>query len=72
MATIAATAIEGIDVPLKLTKPRRKFVGTATPKASSSKTVRRVANQIPDDILHDVELNASIKGMTGPWRHQDL
>lgn len=58
----AATATEGIDGPVKSVKPRRKFVGTSTPKASSSKTVRRVANQIPDDILHDAELNAAIKG----------
>jgi 2-(3-amino-3-carboxypropyl)histidine synthase len=63
----ATDAVEGIERPInsaptKPTKPRKRFVGTSTPKASSSKTVRRVANQIPDDILHDAELNAAIDG----------
>lgn len=62
--TLSAT--EGIDVPVKPIKPRRKFIGTSTPKASSSKIVRRVANQIPDDILHDAELNAAIQGEGQP------
>ena len=61
----ATDAVEGIERPINsaTTKPRKRFVGTSTPKASSSKTVRRVANQIPDDILHDAELNAAINGM---------
>lgn len=60
----ATDAVEGIERPLNANpaKPRKRFVGTSTPKASSSKTVRRVANQIPDDILHDAELNAAIHG----------
>jgi 2-(3-amino-3-carboxypropyl)histidine synthase len=61
----ATVAVEGIERPVTsaASKPRKRFVGTSTPKASSSKTVRRVANQIPDDILHDVELKAAINGM---------
>jgi len=61
----ATDAVEGIERPITsaISKPRKRFVGTSTPKASSSKTVRRVANQIPDDILHDAELNAAINGM---------
>lgn len=60
----AADAVEGIERPINSTtaKSRKRFVGTSTPRASSSKTVRRVANQIPDDILHDTELNAAING----------
>jgi 2-(3-amino-3-carboxypropyl)histidine synthase len=60
----ATDAVEGIERPINATqvKPRKRFVGTSTPKASGSKTVRRVANQIPDDILHDHELNAAING----------
>ena len=62
----ATEAVEGIERPINATqsKPRKRFVGTSTPKASSSKTVRRVANQIPDDILHDAELNAAIDGQS--------
>jgi hypothetical protein len=60
----ATDAVEGIErsITSATSKPRKRFVGTSTPKASSSKTVRRVANQIPDDILHDAELNAAING----------
>jgi hypothetical protein len=60
----ATDAVEGIERPTisATVKTRKRFVGTSTPKASSSKTVRRVANQIPDDILHDAELNAAING----------
>jgi len=66
----ATDAVEGIERPINPTqsKPRKRFVGTSTPKASSSKTVRRVANQIPDDILHDAELNAAINGKV-PLEH---
>lgn len=77
MSATETQAVEGIEkaaTATKATKPRRKFVGTATPKASSSKIVRRVANQIPDDILHDAELNAAIKGeslsLTKLWSTQ--
>lgn len=45
------------------TKPRKRFVGTSKP-SSSRAPVRRIANQIPDDILHDPELNAAISGMS--------
>lgn len=70
----AADAVEGIERPMNPnpTKPRKRFIGTSTPKASSSKTVRRVANQIPDDILHDAELNAAINGacsISGSFRN---
>ena len=57
-------AVEGIDKPSKLiaSKPRKRFVG-ASAKASASKTpIRRVANQVPDDILHDANLNEAMKG----------
>jgi 2-(3-amino-3-carboxypropyl)histidine synthase len=40
-------------------KPRKRFVGKNT--VSSSASGRTVAlNQVPDDILHDVNLNAAI------------
>lgn len=59
-------AAEGIDRPVKseraAVKPRKRFIGTSA-KASSSKTpIRRVANQIPDDILNDPLLNQAILG----------
>jgi len=54
--------VEGIEKPAKPLKTRKKFVGSSA-KASSSKTpVRRVANQIPDDILNDPHLAEAIKG----------
>jgi 2-(3-amino-3-carboxypropyl)histidine synthase len=58
---------EGVDTPpvvIKPAKPRKRFVGTSA-KASSSTTrapIRKIANQIPDDILHDPELNSAIAG----------
>ncbi|WVQ95545.1 diphthamide biosynthesis protein 1 [Kwoniella sp. CBS 9459] len=55
-------------------KPRRKFIGTTSSKASSSSssrtTVRRVANQVPDDILHDPQLNAAIAGLPGNYNFE--
>jgi 2-(3-amino-3-carboxypropyl)histidine synthase len=61
----AATVLEpteGIEKPAKPLKPRKRFIGSSA-KASSSKTpVRRVANQIPDDILNDPHLAEAIKG----------
>ncbi|GFZ48205.1 Diphthamide biosynthesis protein 1 [Saitozyma sp. JCM 24511] len=68
---------EGVETPAKPlpSKPRRRFVGTSTSKAgsggSSSKTpVRRVANLIPDDILHDPELNAAIAALPGNYNFE--
>lgn len=56
-------ASEGIDIPPVAgpSKPRKRFVGTSKPKLSST-PIRRVANQIPDDILNDPHLNAAIAG----------
>ncbi|WVF67985.1 diphthamide biosynthesis protein 1 [Kwoniella sp. CBS 6097] len=53
-------------------KPRRKFIGTTSSKASSSSrtTVRRVANQVPDDILNDPQLNAAIAGLPGNYNFE--
>lgn len=70
----AMSAVEGIEraqtlaVPLSEapqpqagpSKPRRRFVGTSNSKAP----IRRVANQIPDEILNDAKLNAAIAGMS--------
>lgn len=57
---------EGVDspanAPVPLPKPRKRFVG-ASAKASSSKlNPRRVANQVPDDILNDPALAEAMKG----------
>lgn len=69
MDTASTTlATEGVDRPAKSVKARKRFVGTSTPKASSSKVVRRVANQIPDDILQDAELNSAIQGEIHSFR----
>ena len=61
--------IGGIEVPVQPnnpsdptagpSKPRKRFVGSSKP--SSSKP-RRVANLVPDEILHDPALNAAIQG----------
>ena len=43
-------------------KPRKRFVGSkAAPSKAGSSSV--VANQIPQDILQDVQLNAAIKSL---------
>lgn len=57
-------ATEGIETPNKPLKPRKRFVGTSKPSSASSSKgpIRRVANQIPDSILHDPELNEAIRG----------
>lgn len=59
-------AVEGIDKPIKPpTKTRKRFVGSSKASSSSSSgrtPIRRVANQIPDDILNDPQLNEAIAG----------
>lgn len=59
-------AAEGIDVPpapaAGPSKPRKRFIGTTKPKPTKGAPIRRIANQIPDDILHDPDLNAAIAG----------
>lgn len=53
---------EGIEKPAKpAVKSRKRFVGSSK-AATSRPVIRRVANQVPDDILHDKELNAAIAG----------
>ncbi|OCF39827.1 diphthamide biosynthesis protein 1 [Kwoniella heveanensis CBS 569] len=55
-------------------RPRRKFIGTASSSSkgssSSRTTVRRVANQVPDDILNDPQLNAAIAGLPGNYNFE--
>ena len=56
-------ASEGVETPAKApVKPRKRFVGTSARPSSSKTAPRRIANQIPDDILHDPELQDAIKG----------
>lgn len=43
------------------TKPRKRFVGSKSATPSKPGYTPTVANQIPPDILHDVQLNAAIK-----------
>lgn len=43
------------------TKPRKRFVGSKSAKPSKPGTHPIVANQIPQDILLDDQLNAAIK-----------
>jgi 2-(3-amino-3-carboxypropyl)histidine synthase len=44
-------------------KPRKRFVGTKSAKPSRAGTSAIVSNQIPQDILHDVQLNYAIKSL---------
>ena len=59
-------ATEGMEagrLPNAEHKPRKRFVGTGSRASSSrSSAPRRVAHQVPDDILHDPELNEAIRG----------
>ena len=43
------------------TKPRKRFVGSKSATPSKPGFTPTVANQIPPDILNDVQLNAAIK-----------
>jgi 2-(3-amino-3-carboxypropyl)histidine synthase len=43
-------------------KPKKRFVGRST-KPGSSKTPRRVANLVPDDILNDPQLRDAMKAL---------
>lgn len=62
--------IGGIEVPIQPatssqpaagpSKPRKRFVGSSKP---SSNKPRRVANLVPDEVLHDPALNAAIQGL---------
>lgn len=51
-------------------KPRKRFVGTTATKGAGSRAPRRVANQIPDDILRDVQLNEAIKGLPSNYNFE--
>lgn len=65
---------EGIERPTQPTagssRPRKRFVGTTATKPAGSRAPRRVANQIPDDILHDPELNEAIKGLPSNYNFE--
>ena len=54
----AVPAVDATQPQAGPSKPRRRFVGTSNSKAP----IRRVANQIPDDILNDAKLKAAIAG----------
>ncbi|ORY29650.1 putative diphthamide synthesis protein-domain-containing protein [Naematelia encephala] len=71
MSTLHAT--EGVEVPTPVagpSKPRKRFVGSTKPSSSRSSVPRRVANQIPDDILNDPQLNAAIKGLPSNYNFE--
>lgn len=62
-------ATEGIDRPdaaeaakAPTTKPRKRFVGTSARATGSRAAPRKVANQIPDEILNDPALKEAMRG----------
>ncbi|WVW80978.1 diphthamide biosynthesis protein 1 [Kwoniella bestiolae CBS 10118] len=69
-------AVEGIEKPTNPkppTKTRKRFVGSSKASSSSSSgrtPIRRVANQIPDDILNDPQLNEAIAGLPGNYNFE--
>ncbi|KAH9482606.1 2-(3-amino-3-carboxypropyl)histidine synthase subunit 1 [Psilocybe cubensis] len=42
-------------------KPRKRFIGSKSAKPSKPGVQSAISNQIPQDILHDAQLNAAIK-----------
>ncbi|WWC92165.1 diphthamide biosynthesis protein 1 [Kwoniella dendrophila CBS 6074] len=65
-------AVEGIEKPTNskpLTKTRKRFIGSSKP-SSSKAPIRRVANQVPDDILNDPQLNAAIAALPGNYNFE--
>ncbi|KAL7422699.1 Diphthamide biosynthesis protein 1 [Cryptotrichosporon argae] len=72
-STTASSPAEGIDKPTSAVplKPRRRFVGTSAKASSSSSAApRRVANQIPDEILNDPELRDAIADLPGNYNFE--
>ncbi|KAK1922991.1 putative cytoplasm protein [Papiliotrema laurentii] len=63
-------AVEGIEKPAKTLKPRKRFVGSSAKAPSSKAPIRRVANQVPDDILQDVQLNEAIQGLPSNYNFE--
>lgn len=41
--------------------PRKRFIGSGSSNAFQSGTRATLSNQIPDDILHDEDINAAIR-----------
>ncbi|ORX41125.1 putative diphthamide synthesis protein-domain-containing protein [Kockovaella imperatae] len=58
---------EGIEKPLAPGKPRKRFVGTSK---ASSRAPRRIANQIPDDILNDPVLDEAISHLPSNYNFE--
>jgi 2-(3-amino-3-carboxypropyl)histidine synthase len=46
--------------PTNATRPRKRFVGSKNATPSKPGVSATISRQIPDDILHDVQLNAAI------------
>jgi len=60
-ATMDATAPPSLPIASAPKKPRKKFIGSKTVKPSRSGATVPVANQIPQDILDDPQLNSAIQ-----------
>lgn len=63
MADVGSTTKKPVKASSSAAKPRKRFVGSksATPTKAGSSSV--VANQIPQEILQDVQINAAIKAL---------
>ncbi len=49
------------DFQTSASRPRKRFVGSTSLNTHQSRTHATLGNQIPDDILHDENLNAAIR-----------
>ncbi|TYJ51587.1 diphthamide biosynthesis protein 1 [Cryptococcus floricola] len=72
---VAVPPTEGVDSPPKApasaaTKARKRFVGSSKTASSSKGVVRKVANQVPDDILQDPAINAAIAALPGNYNFE--
>lgn len=60
-----APATEGVEKP----KPRKRFVGK-TPGSATRSAPRRVANQVPDEILNDPALKEAMRALPANYNFE--
>lgn len=63
MADVDSTAKRPVKASSSAAKPRKRFVGSKSAAPSKAGSSSVVANQIPQEILQDVQINAAIKAL---------
>lgn len=61
MQSTTTKDLSGSNAASTAAKPRKRFIGSKSSKPSKPGVQSAISNQIPEDILHDAQLNAAIK-----------